>query len=751
MTDAQAHADQIRKESTEKRLLTEALPRLTHAVSLLTDADVASQAAEKALREANAIDVDALATTVKDADTKARLTRHEHESKVAEIKNARVTQRKLEPIVALARQVRDLDASINRATAQMVNLRAEIEPLDGLRGRLERLDLLHRTQPIIRSYTEARKRQAQLIAAFGGENPETAFIRAQAAKEGAELEIETLRAAVADQKELVGSVRGELAIAEESLRQREEAGSEGRCSHCGQTVSPAHIRKEIANAKKELARLTSAATAAERQLSIRALRLTDRLGQLPALREQEQNIRDRIEGLRQAASRIAELTSDGFAEVPDDIKTELGGEPEVFDAVVNGVAAELIGFVELRAQLSALAAKEADLRSQISLVADWEANRKVVSDRVAPAEADAALSQAANLEKFAAEAEVQEAALLLGRDASGAELEIARIAQGEALSKKAELTASADVQTATAAGRRGAAEIAISGLDTRLLPPTKKHVDETKERLRVLRHADEKLALLETAVRELDGLRGHISEVVEQVSKVPDVDRIGLDAAAEAVGQARLVHASIQEEERGARDYAVAIANQRQERLEMERRQAYSPQQRRIWDRLAKLLSRGGIQIALMKRDLAEIERLANVTLGKISGGMLQLSIECIEGRGGEEIVFRCIDGASADDAFDVAFLSGGQKFRVAVALAVGIGQYFGLGGSMPSQIIDEGFGSLDEAGRSEMLDQIREMSEHFERIIVVSHTDSFHDPALFPARYQLRKIGRRTIVEAFV
>jgi DNA repair exonuclease SbcCD ATPase subunit len=69
----------------------------------------------------------------------------------------------------------------------------------------------------------------------------------------------------------------------------------------------------------------------------------------------------------------------------------------------------------------------------------------------------------------------------------------------------------------------------------------------------------------------------------------------------------------------------------------------------------------------------------------------------------------------------------------------------------MPSQIIDEGFGSLDEKGRRETLEQIREMSEHFERIIVVSHTESFHDPALFPARYELRKDGRRTLVSMAV
>jgi DNA repair exonuclease SbcCD ATPase subunit len=49
------------------------------------------------------------------------------------------------------------------------------------------------------------------------------------------------------------------------------------------------------------------------------------------------------------------------------------------------------------------------------------------------------------------------------------------------------------------------------------------------------------------------------------------------------------------------------------------------------------------------------------------------------------------------------------------------------------------------------MLEAIRDMSQYFERIIVVSHTDSFHDPALFPARYELGKEGRKTLVTASI
>ncbi len=750
MANAQANEAAIRKDAGEKRLLNEALPRLTDAVRSLADADAASRDAGKARKLAELIDIDAKAKAVTDAETKWQLARQGHESKSAEMKKARESHRTLEPVVVLAGQLRDLRANIDRAKAEVGKIQKELGPLDGLRTRLDRLEILHRTQSTTKSYAEAQKHCAQLLDTFGASSPAYATSVARAARVSAEGEIGILRSAVAEKQEQLGGARGELAIAEESLRQREEAGAEGKCSHCGQTVSTAHIRREIATVRKEVVRLKSTTVGAEEQLQARTSQLKECLDRLPALLEAEQRLVQRADNLQQATARVAALKADGLDEIPSDVRTGLGGEPSTIDAVLNRVSIELAELGKVRSEVSNLSSKEADVRAHRSLIARWETERAVILQRITLPEAETALTQAAGFDKYFAEAEPQETALHKAVETAAAALGVARIKYGEAVSKKAELSASVKLHDTTAAGHSKAAATAVKGLDPQLLPPTKKRIEEAQRRLSFLKDAEVTLALLETAMKELDGVRGQLLEIAEQLSKVPDVDRIRLDEATLAVNTARSQHSSIQDEARGARDHAVAIAKQREERLEMEKKAVELAKAHRIWDRLAKLLGRGGLQLALMKRDLAAIEHLANVMLGKISGGMLHLSIECTQRAGAEEIVFRCIDGGSAEDALDVAFLSGGQKFRVAVALAAGIGQYAGVGGSMPSQIIDEGFGSLDEKGRREMLDQIREMSEHFERIIVVSHTDSFHDPALFPARYELHKEGRKTVVVAY-
>jgi exonuclease SbcC len=105
------------------------------------------------------------------------------------------------------------------------------------------------------------------------------------------------------------------------------------------------------------------------------------------------------------------------------------------------------------------------------------------------------------------------------------------------------------------------------------------------------------------------------------------------------------------------------------------------------------------------------------------------------------------VDLASADEPLDVAFISGGQRFRTAVALAAGIGRYAGGSSGLRSLIIDEGFGSLDQQGRQQVIEQLREVARVMDLVIVVSHHEDFQDRRLFPAGYVLRKEGRRTTV----
>lgn len=74
-----------------------------------------------------------------------------------------------------------------------------------------------------------------------------------------------------------------------------------------------------------------------------------------------------------------------------------------------------------------------------------------------------------------------------------------------------------------------------------------------------------------------------------------------------------------------------------------------------------------------------------------------------------------------------VALVSGSQRFRIAVSLALAVGRYAGEEArAIESVIIDEGFGCLDTNGRDDMIQELNRLQEQLSRILLVSHQEEF-------------------------
>ena len=81
-------------------------------------------------------------------------------------------------------------------------------------------------------------------------------------------------------------------------------------------------------------------------------------------------------------------------------------------------------------------------------------------------------------------------------------------------------------------------------------------------------------------------------------------------------------------------------------------------------------------------------------------------------------------------DPVPIVLASGSQRFRIAVRLALAIGQYIRRESRrIESVIIDEGFGSLDKTGRIDTIQELHNLRQHPERIILVSHQEEFYNP----------------------
>lgn len=152
----------------------------------------------------------------------------------------------------------------------------------------------------------------------------------------------------------------------------------------------------------------------------------------------------------------------------------------------------------------------------------------------------------------------------------------------------------------------------------------------------------------------------------------------------------------------------------------------------RLYTRLAGLLSAkaDGLQLHLLRHAEQSIVRFANEVLDRLSDGTLELKLKSsLSENGASSKAFDLVvcDKRMGQKDTGVEFTSGSQRFRIAVSLALAIGQYVSYESQrIESVIIDEGFGGLDKEGRDAMIDALDSLRQQLKRIVLVSHQEEF-------------------------
>jgi exonuclease SbcC len=145
---------------------------------------------------------------------------------------------------------------------------------------------------------------------------------------------------------------------------------------------------------------------------------------------------------------------------------------------------------------------------------------------------------------------------------------------------------------------------------------------------------------------------------------------------------------------------------------------------------LTELLGRDRLQLYLVRQAERQVVEYANAVLDRLSGGQLYLKLSGEangEGNSAKALDLEAYNRSTGEKPINVAFLSGSQKFRVAVSLALGIGQYASRQHRpIESVIIDEGFGCLDSQGRQVMIQELQNLRSQMRCILLVSHQEEF-------------------------
>jgi DNA repair exonuclease SbcCD ATPase subunit len=256
--------------------------------------------------------------------------------------------------------------------------------------------------------------------------------------------------------------------------------------------------------------------------------------------------------------------------------------------------------------------------------------------------------------------------------------------------------------------------------------------------------AEANVGSLRETVASLEARRNELP--AEACTPIAEVERM----LAVAKMEERQCDQALQE----ARLDADRLAHQQDQRERLRDQYLQASKQQRIHEILAALLGPRNLQRELVRQAEGEIVDLANTMLDRISGGQIELILARRHELENDALdrnvlLLEARNRSTASEPLGVAFLSGSQRFRVAVSLALGMGQYASARRrSIQSVIIDEGFGSLDREGRQVMIQELQNLAGHLECIVLVSHQEEFADA--FPDGYRFELKDGATQVTRF-
>lgn len=200
----------------------------------------------------------------------------------------------------------------------------------------------------------------------------------------------------------------------------------------------------------------------------------------------------------------------------------------------------------------------------------------------------------------------------------------------------------------------------------------------------------------------------------------------------------------------GMNQQLARMEKQQEQRLELEEHKREADRLSYLYKLLADLLGRNGLQLYLLRRAEKTIVELASRTLDGLSHGRMRLELlrdsdatATQTNRALDLVVYDCETG---QHAIPIGLISGSQRFRIAVSLALAIGRYTSHEARhVESVIIDEGFGSLDKAGSDDMIQELNALRQQLSRIILVSHQDEFANA--FSNRYSFKLVDGASYV----
>lgn len=163
---------------------------------------------------------------------------------------------------------------------------------------------------------------------------------------------------------------------------------------------------------------------------------------------------------------------------------------------------------------------------------------------------------------------------------------------------------------------------------------------------------------------------------------------------------------------------------------------------RQRYKHLRAAFGKHGIPSLIIEETLPDIEERANRILDRLTDGRMHVRLETLKEKksGGTKETLEIIITDEHGVPRPYETYSGGESFRVNFALRVALAQLLAerSGVRVRTLVIDEGFGTQDEAGIERLVEAIQAIREDFAKILVITHLERLK--RAFPVRIEVEK-----------
>jgi DNA repair exonuclease SbcCD ATPase subunit len=667
---------------------------------------------------------------------------------------------RVEQLRQLRRAVAELDGQLSRFAPDLEERIAEVEQS------LAALNVLRAALPSLRHYADVRSNWLTARAQAETAGAEVSRLTEELNRESAglaasERDADEAQASLTEAER--ASTEAQLLYDQIQKRLLLFARLDGRaeCDMCGQALTPEHLEAERSRLDAELLKRD-----AERQVAV------ERHQRAVA------GIREKREAARQAGARVAETgrrLERASASVAAATMTQQQAEQQA-RATLSALPADYArrvswdGDVEVTRCFAVEFPSDADLEGLQSQASRHRAVERQLTELRAQQGERQALSgrraaEAAELASLASEypahveQEIVDTHRSTGQEVEQRKRDLGRIEQQlddaqRALRRAREQVEGivagqqkAEREADVAVARKQELEQNITAAESELGGSWREVARSlTAEKLRELNAEAERLAGAGERLKQLQQARDQQETRRERLDRIEDetsaIDVRACRPLAELEREEREVrgrHKAAEELKLRAEGERRDLEERRERRRTLESERLTHAQKTDLYKQLAALLGKDNLQHHLLRQAETSIVHNANNVLDSISGGTLRLELSDADGpadgetkgkgRGVKALDLVAYHSATRADALPVEFLSGSQRFRVAVSLALGIGQYASHGARrIESVIIDEGFGSLDKQGCADMIAELQRLKGVLGRIILVSHQEEVAD-----------------------